>query len=157
MKNVFFYQTDIGEIGIAESENVITNLYFDRGSIHESISELETELLKEAGSQLKDYLAGKLRNFDLPLAPVGTKFMKSVWTVLQDIPYGETRSYGQIAQIIGKPSAYRAVGLSNSRNPISIFIPCHRVIGAKGELTGYLGGLEIKKHLLELEKSMVKL
>lgn len=152
MKNVFFYKTDIGEIGIAENENAITNLYFGKEYIKESTILQETKLLKAGAEQLKSYLGGKCNNFDLPLAPVGTDFMKNVWKTLQAIPYGETRSYGEVAQIIGRPRAYRAVGLANSKNPIPIFIPCHRIVGTNGSLVGYLGGIKIKKHLLELEK-----
>jgi methylated-DNA-[protein]-cysteine S-methyltransferase len=152
MKNIFFYKTDIGEIGIAERENEITNLYFNKESILEETTVQETNILKEASEQLESYLLGRCKKFELPLAPIGTEFMKSVWSALQTIPYGETRSYGEIAKCIGKPKAYRAVGLSNYKNPIPIFIPCHRVIGTNGALVGYLGGLDMKKRLIELEK-----
>jgi methylated-DNA-[protein]-cysteine S-methyltransferase len=155
MKNIFFYKTDIGEIGIAEKENEITNLYFNKESILEEATVKETRLIKDASEQLASYLAGRRKIFELPLAPIGTEFMKSVWNALQTIPYGETRSYGEIAQHIGKPRAYRAVGLSNYKNPIPIFIPCHRVIGANGALVGYLGGLDMKKRLIEMEKLML--
>jgi methylated-DNA-[protein]-cysteine S-methyltransferase len=101
---------------------------------------------------LQDYLAGKRRDFTLPLAPAGTEFMLRVWEVLRAIPYGETRSYREIAQITGNQKASRAVGLANNRNPIPIFVPCHRVIGTNGKLTGYRGGLQTKERLLELEK-----
>lgn len=104
---------------------------------------------------MQDYLAGKLKDFKLPLAPAGTEFMLRVWESLRAIPYGETRSYQEIAQSVGNKKASRAVGLANNRNPIPIIIPCHRVIGANGKLTGYRGGLEIKAHLLELEKQGV--
>ncbi len=152
MKNLFFYQTDIGEIGIEENGKAITNLYFQKESLSKEAVFQETELLKEAAEQLSSYLKGKRKVFELPLAPNGTEFMKSVWKALGDIPYGETRSYGEIAQSIGKRKAARAVGLANNKNSIPIFIPCHRVIGANGNLAGYLGGLEIKKYLLNLEK-----
>ena len=97
------------------------------------------------------YLSGERRTFDLPLAPEGTAFQKAVWAELEKIPYGETRSYGQIAAQVGNAKACRAVGMANHRNPIPIFIPCHRVIGADGSLTGYGGGLDCKKVLLRLE------
>ncbi|HBF36039.1 MAG TPA: methylated-DNA--[protein]-cysteine methyltransferase, partial [Firmicutes bacterium] len=107
---------------------------------------------KDAANQLQSYLTGKQKIFTLPLAPAGTGFMLQVWQQLQKIPYGETRSYQAIARAIGNPKAARAVGLANNRNPLPIFIPCHRVIGANGHLTGYRGGLSLKEKLLELEK-----
>ncbi|WDL81676.1 methylated-DNA--[protein]-cysteine S-methyltransferase [Aeromonas bestiarum] len=97
------------------------------------------------------YFAGRLQRFTLPLAANGTAFQQTVWQALCDIPYGETRSYGEIARTIGKPSASRAVGAANGRNPLSIIVPCHRVIGQNGSLTGYAGGLPIKQELLRLE------
>lgn len=107
----------------------------------------------DAVTQLQAYFAGELLDFDLTLDLVGTDFQRRVWAALETIPYGETRSYGQIAQQIGSPGASRAVGLANGHNPISIIVPCHRVIGANGSLTGYGGGLERKKKLLEMEKN----
>ena len=107
-----------------------------------------------AAVQLEEYLNGKRRHFDLPLRPQGTEFQRSVWNALLTIPYGETRSYKEIAQAVENPKAFRAVGMANNKNPISIFIPCHSVIGSSGSLVGYGGGLELKKRLLELE-SMV--
>lgn len=98
------------------------------------------------------YFAGRLQRFSLPLAARGTAFQQAVWQALCDIPYGETRSYSDIARTIGKPDAVRAVGAANGRNPLSIIVPCHRVIGQNGSLTGYAGGLEIKKTLLALER-----
>jgi methylated-DNA-[protein]-cysteine S-methyltransferase len=151
MKNIFFYQTDIGEIGIAENGTEITNLYFSGKVPPQDATIKETALLKEAGAQLKEYLGGKRKFFKLPLAPEGTRFQQDVWTALQEIPYGETRSYGQIAKSIGRPKASRAVGMANNKNPILVFVPCHRVVGVNGKLVGYAGGLEIKEHLLNLE------
>jgi methylated-DNA-[protein]-cysteine S-methyltransferase len=101
--------------------------------------------------QLEEYFAGERREFDLPLAPEGTPFERSVWDELRRIPFGETRSYGEIARAIGRPSASRAVGRANGANPIPIVVPCHRVIGADGSLTGFGGGLEAKSRLLEIE------
>ena len=106
----------------------------------------------EAVEQLEAYFAGERREFDLELEPVGTNFQRRVWEALLTIPYGETRSYGQIAEQIGSPGASRAVGLANGHNPIGIIVPCHRVIGANGSLTGYGGGLDRKRALLELER-----
>lgn len=107
----------------------------------------------DAVAQLRAYFAGELTEFDLDLEPVGTEFQRRVWAALRTIPYGETRSYGQIAEQIGSPGASRAVGLANGRNPIGIIVPCHRVIGSSGGLTGYGGGLDRKRALLALEKN----
>src|SRR5690606_4653700 len=110
--------------------------------------------LREARDQLNAYFAGTRRTFDLELDLRGTPFQRKVWDELARIPYGETRSYKQVAEAIGHPSAVRAVGMANHHNPVSIIIPCHRVIGSDGRLTGYGGGLEIKTFLLELEERM---
>ena len=109
-------------------------------------------VLREAERQLKEYFAGKRTSFDLPLDFHGTDFQKRVWKALLKIPFGETRSYAQIARALGKPTAMRAVGAANGRNPISIIAPCHRVIGKDGTLTGFAGGLKAKAHLLALEQ-----
>ena len=106
-----------------------------------------------AAAQLQEYFAGKRKTFSFPLAPAGTPFPQAVWAALGEIPWGETRSYGQIAAAIGKPQAARAVGMACNRNPIWIAIPCHRVIGAGKQLTGYAGGLSMKQALLELERT----
>lgn len=149
--SVYFYETDIGKIGIAENDGKITNLYFPNGSWPADMEIFEAPILNEAANQLQNYLAGRLATFSLPLAPGGTAFMKQVWTSLCEISYGTTASYKSIAERIGKPNAARAVGLANNRNPIPIFIPCHRVIGTNGSLIGYRGGLELKNRLLNLE------
>jgi methylated-DNA-[protein]-cysteine S-methyltransferase len=112
---------------------------------------------KTVTSQLQAYFAGELEDFDLPLAPDGTPFQLKVWKRLCDIPYGETMSYGELAKKIGNPNASRAVGLANGSNPIPIIIPCHRVIGSNGKLTGYGGGLPIKEKLLALEQKQLRL
>lgn len=109
-------------------------------------------LLWQAAAELGEYFAGWRRNFTLPLAPRGTEFQLRVWNELRRIPCGETRTYGEIARAIGQPRACRAVGMANNRNPIAILIPCHRVIGSNGSLTGYAAGLAIKRQLLELER-----
>ena len=111
-------------------------------------------LLREVATQLQEYFTGKRREFRLALDMHGTEFQKRVWRRLETIPYGETRSYAQIAAVIGEPKAVRAVGAANGANPIPIVVPCHRVIGSSGKLTGYGGGLELKKKLLELEGAM---
>ena len=111
------------------------------------------EFFREAERQLEDYFYGILKSFDLKLASSGTDFQKAVWKALCEIPYGETRSYKDIAASIGKPKACRAVGLANNRNPIAIIVPCHRVIGSTGKLVGYASGLDVKDFLLMLEKA----
>jgi len=105
-----------------------------------------------AAAQLSEYFAGRLTSFDLPVTMTGTSFQRLVWSALQDIPYGTTVSYGELAAAIGRPSAARAVGLASGRNPISIIVPCHRVVGSDGSLTGYGGGLERKRYLIALER-----
>lgn len=112
-----------------------------------------TELLSMATIQLDEYFQGKRTTFSLPFKLTGTPFQLAVWKELQNIPYGQTTSYKEIAQKINKPKAYRAVGMANNKNPLPIIIPCHRVIGSNGKLIGYVGGLKLKNYLLELEKS----
>jgi len=148
-------ESSISLILLAGDEEGLKQLTFLKGEKEIKIPEewIENEeFFKETISQLKDYFSGKLQSFDLKLAPEGTEFQKSVWKALCEIPYGETRSYKNIAISIGKPKACRAVGLANNRNPIAIFIPCHRVIGSNGKLTGYASGLDIKEFLLKLEQ-----
>ncbi len=155
MGNVFYYQTKLGNIGIAEMEGKITHLFFDNETFpKKEYEEKESPILAEAGKQLKEYFMGKRTEFNLPLAPSGTEFMQRVWKALQTIPYGETRSYKQIAELAGNSKACRAVGMANNRNPIVIIIPCHRVIGANGDLVGYGSGLDKKTFLLDLEENM---
>ncbi|MBQ2650838.1 MAG: methylated-DNA--[Clostridia bacterium] len=113
----------------------------------------KTPLLAEAERQLTEYFTGQRKAFDLPLAPVGTPFQRSVWQALREIPYGETRTYKEIAEAIGRPKAFRAVGQANNRNPLMIVQPCHRVVGADGSLTGFAYGTDMKRLLLDLEKT----
>lgn len=112
-----------------------------------------TPILERAAAQLAEYFAGARRDFELPLAPAGTEFQRTVWRALQAIPFGATRSYAELARAIDRPSASRAVGAANGRNPISIVVPCHRVIGASGDLTGYGGGMAAKQWLLVHERN----
>lgn len=154
MKQIGYYNGPIGKIGIVENEGVITHVYFEDELKDKIIEEGNSKLLEEACKQLKEYFQGMRKEFDLPLKPTGTPFMESVWKALQDIPYGQTKSYKDIAEAVGNAKACRAVGLANNRNPIPIFIPCHRVIGANGKLVGYGGGLHIKEYLLELERGI---
>lgn len=153
MINTFFYHTEIGEIGIADNGSSIIKVYFANDIDRGKISLNETPLIQKAAKQINEYLTGKRQEFDLPLAPKGTEFQANVWKALQTIPYGETRSYKQIARQVGSPLAYRAVGMANNKNPIFLMIPCHRVIGASGKLVGYGGGIGIKQTLLDIEKN----
>ncbi len=118
--------------------------------------EADHPLLQQAHRQLDEYFAGQRRAFDLPLAPQGTPFQREVWFALAGIPYGQTMSYAQLAAKLGRPTASRAVGAANGRNPLGIILPCHRVVGANGTLTGFSGGLEAKRFLLELEGALPK-
>ena len=144
----------IGTVRIVECGGNISRLDLGPTAPFETLNnttEQETSLLNEAFKQLGEYLTGKRRDFDLPLAPEGTDFQRGVWHTLQTIPYGQTRNYKQVAEAANCPKGYRAVGLANNRNPIAIFIPCHRVIGADGKMVGYGGGLDIKVTLLKRE------
>ena len=158
MKYVYFYNTgikELGILGIGATEDEITDLFFEyeieniKKSSNYIIKELT--LIKKAASELFEYLNGKRKEFDLALLKDGTDFQISVWNELLKIPYGETRSYKDIAVAINNEKAVRAVGMANNRNKISIFIPCHRVIGSNKKLVGYGGGLKIKEFLLNLE------
>lgn len=153
-EKIWFYQTKIGEIGIGEKDGAIVRVTFGKemGGMPTDFDMEETPLLRLAAVEIAEYLEGNRRMFDLPLAPEGTEFQKKVWRALLEIPYGTTVTYGQIAAAVGNPKGARAVGRANHDNPIAIFIPCHRVVGADGRLTGYAGGLEIKKALLETER-----
>lgn len=148
---ICFYTLSLGSFGIAEETDEITNLFFPNDTLPQNVENFESPILKEAALQLKSYFNGKLKEFSLPLAPAGTEFMKKIWHCISEVPYGETASYKEIAISSGNPRAVRAVGMANNRNPIPIFIPCHRIIGNNGKLIGYRGGLEIKAKLLELE------
>lgn len=150
MKYTHTYKTIIGNIEIIEEDKYIIGVNFNTES---SIEDKETELIKETYKQIKEYIEGKRKIFDIPIKMKGTEFQKKVWKELTKIPYGETRSYKQIAEGIGKPKASRAVGMANHNNPIAIIVPCHRVIGTNNKLVGYAGGLDIKEKLLKIEKS----
>ena len=136
---------------ILEGEQALPHLYLPNALPDRKGRGAETPLLVRAREALLSYLAGERQGLDLPLAPVGTDFQRSLWTALQAILYGQTRTYGEIAAAIGRPKAVRAVGQANHHNPLPIFLPCHRVVGSGGTLTGYAGGLEMKKALLALE------
>ena len=153
--DLILFDTPVGAIGLEEENGAIVRLLLP-GAPAPRIACHETPLLTEGKRQLLEYLAGVRRVFDLPLAPKGTEFYRSVWRALEEIPYGETRSYRDIAQAVGRPKAVRAVGQANHNNPIPIIIPCHRVVGANGSLTGYGGGLDLKERLLRLEAGVVE-
>lgn len=146
------YDSPIGILMITETNGKITALYPNR-EIDHSVCEQHSELLKKACRQLDEYFQGRRKTFDLPIAYAGTPFQESVWRELQNIPYGETRSYEDIAVKIGSPKAVRAVGQANNKNPILLMIPCHRVIHKNGDISGFACGIETKKYLLDLEKS----
>jgi len=145
------YDTPLGKVSVTADEAYIKRIDFGVALVGQS---LETELISRAFAELTGYLSGKRRRFSVPVSPDGTEFQKSVWNALCDIPYGETRSYGEIAEAIGNKSAARAVGMACNRNPIAIIIPCHRVVGKSGALTGYAGGLKTKEKLLDLEAAL---
>ena len=145
----------IGPLTITATKKAVTAIRFGtqvpEGSTPCTGAEA-TPLLRKAAEEIGDYFAGSRRKFTLPLAPEGTPFQQKVWEALRTIPYGETRTYKQIAIQIGHNQSFRAVGMANNRNPIVIVVPCHRVIGYDGKLTGYAGGLDVKEQLLALEK-----
>ncbi|MBN9412832.1 MAG: methylated-DNA--[protein]-cysteine S-methyltransferase [Candidatus Paracaedimonas acanthamoebae] len=155
----YVYKTMPSPVGILKlisSDKGLTGILWEndtlgRVSFRSEIEEKDNPFLLDAEKQLKDYFTGKLKKFSLKLNFVGTEFQKKVWQALLTIPFGETRSYAQIAQQIGNPKAVRAVGAANGKNPLSIIAPCHRVIGTNGKLTGFAGGLETKAFLLKLE------
>ena len=150
MEKIFFYDTPVGKICIGEENGAITRVTWSK--IPSDALEGETPLILQCKKQLEEYFAGERKTFDLPLAPKGTAFQQKVWKALTEIPYGETRTYGEIAAAVGNPKGARAVGMANNKNPIGIIIPCHRVVGANGKLVGYAGGMEKKAFLLELER-----
>jgi methylated-DNA-[protein]-cysteine S-methyltransferase len=153
-------QSPIGELLLLGDQQALRGLYMQDGRKPVRIAarwQAGTAPFAAVIAQLREYFAGRRITFDVPLVLVGTQFERRVWTALQEIPYGETVSYGELARRIGQPSAARAVGLANARNPISVIVPCHRVIGANGTLTGYGGGLERKRALLDLENGQARL
>ncbi|CDM68217.1 methylated-DNA-protein-cysteinemethyltransferase [Clostridium bornimense] len=153
MKSIFSYNTSIGKVNVVEEDGFLTYVSISENFVIEDATIKETTLIKETIGQINDFLAGRRREFDLPLLPKGTEFQKKVWRELQNIPYGTTCSYKDIAEKIGSPKAARAVGRANNKNPIILIIPCHRVVGSDGRLVGYGAGLELKERLLALEKN----
>ncbi len=147
------YESPVGPLTLHSNGAALTGLEFDKPKHPLAPSPAgKDHVLDAARRELDRYFAGKLKVFETPVAPQGTPFQQRVWKALLKIPYGVTRTYGQQAATIGKPTASRAVGLANGRNPVSIIVPCHRVIGANGALTGFGGGIEVKRQLLALEQ-----
>lgn len=169
-----YMDSPVGRLQLVEKDGALTHVLFcarkepkpagEKG--HEVLAkvggetvffeEKTTPLLQKVQDQLKEYFAGKRRQFDIPLAPEGTPFQLKAWEGLRTIPYGQTRTYKQMAEYANCPLGYRAIGMANNRNPISIIVPCHRVIGSDGKLVGFGGGLDKKELLLDLEKSAVE-
>ena len=151
MIGVHSMETPIGRLWLARAGECLGTIAFEGPPNAMS----DDGLLTEAETQLRAYFAGDLRHFDLPLSAQGTEFQRRVWRAVAAIPYGSRTTYSALAEAIGRPQACRAVGAANSRNPLPIVVPCHRVVGASGALTGYGGGLEVKRALLALEAGLV--
>ena len=150
MKYYYLYQTEIGPLCIGEESGCITFVIYRESC--PGYEKQETPLIKKTYAQIVEFFKGERTEFDVPLNPSGTEFQRKVWKALTTIPYGETRTYKQIAEAVDNPKGCRAVGLANNRNPISIIVPCHRVIGSNGKLVGYGGGLGTKERLLAKER-----
>lgn len=144
----------IGRLTLISNGVALSAILFAEQSPPQQARRGSDAVLQKCCQQLEQYFAGQRQEFDLPLAPAGTDFQQQAWRALCGIPYGETRSYRQQAEAIGKPTAVRAIGAANGRNPIPVVIPCHRVIGSDGSLTGYAGGVKIKQQLLALERAL---
>ncbi len=148
--NYFVYGMPLGRLTIAADADGLTKILFGPHAIEDAVRR-PSALTNTAATQLQEYFAGKRREFDIPLNPQGSEFQLAVWDELKKIPYGQTQTYAQIAQAVGNPRGFRAVGLANNKNPLPIIVPCHRVLGSGGKLVGYAAGLKIKQYLLELE------
>lgn len=158
MTEYFLTDSPMGTLTLVNTDGVLSGLYMPghvRGPKLESLGVRAHRGFEHAVSELQEYFDGKRTVFTMPVAPKGTSFQHEVWRLLREIPYGETRTYAQLSDEIGNRAAIRAVGLANGRNPISIVVPCHRVIGSDGGLTGYAGGLDRKRFLLTLEGAAV--
>lgn len=158
MRRLAYIDSPLGRLGLAENNGALTHLFFapgkkaPAGALGES-----SPFLEACAAALDGYFSGRRTHFDdIPLAPEGTPFQQRIWAALRAIPYGETRSYKAIAEAAGCPRGFRAVGMANNKNPIAVIIPCHRVIGSDGSLTGYAGGLKLKRFLLDLEREGAK-
>ncbi|MDR3264036.1 MAG: methylated-DNA--[protein]-cysteine S-methyltransferase [Clostridiales bacterium] len=153
MESVCYYDYPIGTIGIAEENGAVTRVFYADAKAPKAHANAETPLIKKAAVQLGEYFGGTRKQFDLPLSLRGTDFQRAVWAALISVPFGETRSYKDIAVQIGNPKACRAVGGANHRNPIMIIVPCHRIVGHDGGLGGYACGQAVKRGLLGLENA----
>lgn len=147
----WMFDTLLGTMAVGEEDGYINRVYLPNSPMPRLMPH-KTPLLERAEGQIREYFDGQRQEFDLPLTFAGTDFQKKVWHALTEIPYGETVTYGALAERIGCPGGARAVGAANHCNPLPILVPCHRVVGAGGNLTGYAGGVEMKKALLELEQ-----
>lgn len=145
---VLYYSSPVGLLRLCADQDGLCGVHFAR---EVQTGGTDSELLHHTARELNEYFAGKRREFDIPLSLHGTPFQRRVWAALQEIPWGQTRSYGEVAAMAGSPKACRAVGMANHNNPVSILVPCHRVINANGGLGGYGGGLDAKRYLLRLE------
>ena len=153
--NYQYLESPVGRLRLVSDGNHITAIEWENLQTGVPTGQEQSDpALNTCISQLEEYFSGERRHFELPLAPQGTEFQRSVWQALAQIPYGELRSYRDIAESLHNPKAVRAVGAANGRNPLPIVVPCHRVVGSDGSLTGFAGGLEAKKVLLRLEGSM---
>jgi methylated-DNA-[protein]-cysteine S-methyltransferase len=160
MRSHTVVETPVGPVTLVDQDGLLAGLH-----LHEerhlpaaaTFGARDDAVLPQVRELLEGYFTGDIRQFDVPLAPVGTPFQSTVWAALREIPYGSTCTYGELAAAIGRPTASRAVGAANGRNPISIIVPCHRVIGSTGTLTGYAGGLARKSYLLALERGELTL
>ncbi|MGE3758408.1 MAG: methylated-DNA--[protein]-cysteine S-methyltransferase [Pseudobdellovibrionaceae bacterium] len=155
--NYKLWKSPIGDLHIVASEKALVTLTFAKTwpklkkDLKADLIEKKSKILDQTQQELSEYFKGRRKNFSIPLAPAGTVFQTQTWKALEKIPFGKTRSYLEQAKTMGRTKAIRAVGTANGRNPIAIIIPCHRVIGSNGKLTGYAGGLDIKETLLKLE------
>lgn len=149
---VLYREYPIGTLGLVDDGRGVSRVFLRREGSEPAVPEGESPLTLWAAKELDEYFAGERKSFTVPLSPGGTVFQSAVWQALRDIPYGQTRTYGEIAAAVGRPKAARAVGMANHDNPLLILTPCHRVVGKNGALTGFACGLEVKARLLELER-----
>jgi len=150
---VLYRAYPIGILGLTDDGRGLSQVFLRREGVYPGALNGETPLTAQAAEELDEYFAGRRKIFTVPLSPHGTQFQLAVWEALRAIPYGQTRTYGEIAAALGRPKAARAVGMANHDNPLLIFTPCHRVVGKNGSLTGFACGLEVKRRLLELESA----
>ena len=151
MNPVLYRDYPIGTLGLVDDGQGLSRVFLKQEGVEYGFPEGETPLTGRAAAELEEYFDCKRKSFAVPLSPHGTEFQLAVWRTLRDIPYGQTRTYGEIAGLVGRPKAARAVGMANHDNPLLILTPCHRVVGKDGALTGFACGLEVKRTLLELE------